>query len=534
MTMKRNGYQDGSDQSIPFEIDDLIYGYAANSNQLRSVYDQSFKTDGFKDGPSSSSIDLDYDYDAFGNLIKDRNKGIPQNGIKYNHLNLPTSITFDNGSTITYLYNAVGAKLEKKVSTTSSTESTLVNATDYVGGFQYKDNDLQFFPTAEGYVSVIEGPKFNYVFNYTDHLGNIRLSYTQSGTELKIMEENHYYPFGLKHSNYNTDIARLTKSADGISVIVRPTERSDYQYKYNGKELQDELGLNMYAMDARMYDPAIARWVVQDPVLHYNMSPYNAFDNNPVFWADPSGADATSLINDLWNKSSSGVTQYTKTGNGTFEQTDHVSDKELNNGMAILVAFPDQNPAIPSNQRTAKWLEKTFGDNDGKMNNAGHAGIIIIDGDTGFSRYFDFGRYEISSLGGLPADTGAVRSSASFSGLSVPNWDFKKSDIDNVSNMLTTIKNSSVFKGYGTIMGTLAEGLDFKAMLKYATEFEKKGYHPFGGYSSSTNPSNPTYCAKFARGVAGAGGFDWSYYVLSGKASVDDINKTNQCGVVKY
>lgn len=46
-----------------------------------------------------------------------------------------------------------------------------------------------------------------------------------------------------------------------------------FKYKYNGKELQDELGLNMYAMDMRQYDPAIARWVVQDPVVHHNMSP---------------------------------------------------------------------------------------------------------------------------------------------------------------------------------------------------------------------------------------------------------------------
>lgn len=45
-------------------------------------------------------------------------------------------------------------------------------------------------------------------------------------------------------------------------------------------------------MDMRQYDPAIARWVVQDPVIHENFSPYSAFDNNPVFWADPSGADA--------------------------------------------------------------------------------------------------------------------------------------------------------------------------------------------------------------------------------------------------
>src|SRR5690606_32633536 len=61
-----------------------------------------------------------------------------------------------------------------------------------------------------------------------------------------------------------------------------------------GKEWQDELGLNMYDMDMRMYDPAIARWVVMDPVVHHSMSPYNAFDNNPVFWADPGGAESES------------------------------------------------------------------------------------------------------------------------------------------------------------------------------------------------------------------------------------------------
>ena len=32
-------------------------------------------------------------------------------------------------------------------------------------------------------------------------------------------------------------------------------------------------------------------WLSIDPVTHYSQSPYNAFDNNPVFWADPSGAD---------------------------------------------------------------------------------------------------------------------------------------------------------------------------------------------------------------------------------------------------
>lgn len=32
-------------------------------------------------------------------------------------------------------------------------------------------------------------------------------------------------------------------------------------------------------------------WLSIDPVVHFQYSPYNAFDNNPVFWSDPSGAD---------------------------------------------------------------------------------------------------------------------------------------------------------------------------------------------------------------------------------------------------
>ncbi len=45
-------------------------------------------------------------------------------------------------------------------------------------------------------------------------------------------------------------------------------------------------------MDLRQYDPAIGRWVVQDPIVHHDFSPYSAFDNNPVYWSDPSGANS--------------------------------------------------------------------------------------------------------------------------------------------------------------------------------------------------------------------------------------------------
>lgn len=57
--------------------------------------------------------------------------------------------------------------------------------------------------------------------------------------------------------------------------------------------------MNLYEMDFRNYDPAIARFTSIDPVTHFEYSTYSAFDNNPVFWADPSGADAESDL-DKW------------------------------------------------------------------------------------------------------------------------------------------------------------------------------------------------------------------------------------------
>jgi hypothetical protein len=95
-------------------------------------------------------------------------------------------------------------------------EGTSEIITDYLGGFQYLNGNLQFFPQPEGYVNIIKHGVdvlyINYVYNYTDHLGNIRLSYgiDPETNVLKILEENHYYPFGLKHTNYNSDIREST------------------------------------------------------------------------------------------------------------------------------------------------------------------------------------------------------------------------------------------------------------------------------------------------------------------------------------
>ncbi|MGV0923454.1 DUF6443 domain-containing protein [Empedobacter tilapiae] len=260
-------------------IDDLSYTYQSNSNKLLAVTDAYDEPAGFNDGNTNGD---DYAYDLNGNLTKDLNKRISK--ITYNFLNLPTEVLWENGDKISYEYDASGTKLAKYVQ-----NHLLSNAegTYYINGFQYslaagKGNQpiLQFFPTAEGYVNVKNGTAFNYVYNYTDHLGNVRLSYQKEANgSLKVLEENNYYPFGLKHSGYNnTNLAN-----------------ANYKYKYNGKELQDELGLGWYDYQWRNYDPAIGRWFNIDPAaeLSRRYSPYTYALNNPVYFIDPDGMFAT-------------------------------------------------------------------------------------------------------------------------------------------------------------------------------------------------------------------------------------------------
>lgn len=292
-SLKRSGGYET--QTLPDAMDILSYSYAANTNKLMKVADDGQKNTGFIDSPTNTTND--YAYDSNGNMTSDKNKNITS--IKYNHLSLPTEITFGDGNSIQYFYNAAGQKVKKIVGAyTVTTGNPYVKQVDYLDGFQYTGEELNFFPHAEGYVNVTLGTTgnriFNYVYNYTDHLGNIRLSYTKDmvDNKLKILDENHYYPFGLKHQKYTAAGSIGLKAIDETTARPGNLTSTPYAYKYNGQEWQDELGLNMYDMDMRQYDPAIARWVVMDPVIHHSMSPYNSFDNNPVFWADPSGADS--------------------------------------------------------------------------------------------------------------------------------------------------------------------------------------------------------------------------------------------------
>jgi len=255
------------------EADGLTYSYNSAGSQLLSVTDTNASPSAgfFKDLNTTGN---DYAYDQNGNMTKDLNKNI--GNITYNHLDLVNTVSLPNNRSVAYSYDASGLKLQKKYLNGSSTVTT----TDYLGGFQYADGNLLFFPMPEGYV-YYNGSAYKHMYIYTDHLGNTRVSYTDTngnGTieSSELTSKRSYYPFGLQHSG-------AFQYQDGLA--------STYKYTFQGKEYQDEDGLNWHDFESRMYDAELGRWMAVDPRAQErpHHSPYTAMGNNPIMNIDPDG-----------------------------------------------------------------------------------------------------------------------------------------------------------------------------------------------------------------------------------------------------
>jgi len=111
-----------------------------------------------------------------------------------------------------------------------------------------------------------------------------------NASQTVIVEESNYYPFGLQHKGYNNVV-----SSNGNSVAQK--------FVYNGKELNEELGLDWHDFGARNYDASLGRWMNLDPHAdtYMSLSPYNSFANNPISFVDPDGKDIL-----FWQKNKKG------------------------------------------------------------------------------------------------------------------------------------------------------------------------------------------------------------------------------------
>lgn len=82
-----------------------------------------------------------------------------------------------------------------------------------------------------------------------------------------------YYPFGLAFNSYTRE------------------NTTPQDFKYNGKEEQNELDLGWPDYGARMYQPELGRFFTQDRFAekYFDFSPYQYAANNPIVFVDING-----------------------------------------------------------------------------------------------------------------------------------------------------------------------------------------------------------------------------------------------------
>ena len=282
--LRRSGYKESTNAWMN-NMDNMAYTY--KGNQLEDITENGNRYEGFAN--ESRTQVGDYIYDANGNMVRDYNKRIGSStadvdGIWYNHLNLPTLVRINNNvdKQISYIYDATGIKQKKVVTDGASNITT----TEYAGNYIYEDGNLKFFSHPEGYTEKgqLKAPigggasyyEYDYIYQYKDHLGNIRLSYEDVNNDgavsnTEVIEENNYYPFGLQMKGFNNQVSANYNG-----------QASKYK-TFQGQKLEDELDLNWYSFKYRNYDPAIGRFFNIDPLAEdYAYNSTYAFQENKL------------------------------------------------------------------------------------------------------------------------------------------------------------------------------------------------------------------------------------------------------------
>ncbi len=288
-------------------MDNLNYTYVGN--RLRSIQENAIATiidevDQFHTLNNNDTLG----YDASGNITYDPNKGITYT---YNHFNKPIAADFSGGKKISWIYSADGTKLVQVYSGDSAATH------DYVGGFFYKDDQLLHLAHEEGRALNLSGI-FRYEFNLTDHLGNVRVSFSDINYDgvidtNEVLQTDHYYPFGLR--------------LGGLSY----QSGTENRYRYNGKELHQEFNLGLYDYGARMYDPTIGRWngvdVQADSFL--SISPFVYVANNPLKFINPNGEDIVISLAEGAGKNGEDIYTINITGKIVDDTRKGISSKQL-------------------------------------------------------------------------------------------------------------------------------------------------------------------------------------------------------------
>ena len=235
----------------------------------------------------------EYNYGANRILVSNANKGL--SSVSWNEIDLPRTVTFSDGSSINYYYAADGTKL-REVRAIKSGTTTMTTTIDWCGDLVLEKvgsaaRAAKRLRLDGGYVDLASGNSARRYF-VRDHLGSVRAVVNDAGT---VLETDDYYPLG-------------GPLPTGTSTTLQPE-------KYQGKEWNPAASFNVYDFGARLYDPALGRWISQDPMAekYYLHSPYLFCAGNPLRFVDPKGTEI-----DWYRNNETGIAEFFE-GGGEIE-----------------------------------------------------------------------------------------------------------------------------------------------------------------------------------------------------------------------
>ncbi|WP_312491785.1 RHS repeat-associated core domain-containing protein [Pseudomonas cremoris] len=218
-----------------------------------------------------SQGDNHYDYDAFGNLIRERcGKGhLLVTEYRYDCQHRLIGITQPNGQTANYRYDPFGRRISKTVDDITTEffwqgdKLIAEHHKDKHRSYIYEPDSFRPLVMLEGY-----GPKETKPYHYQlDHLGTPQ---ELTNPEGEIVWSAHYRTYG--------EISRLD-----IGKIDNPL-------RFQGQYFDQESGLHYNRH--RYYNPDIGRYLTPDPVkLAGGINTYQ-YVPNPTGWVDPLGLTA--------------------------------------------------------------------------------------------------------------------------------------------------------------------------------------------------------------------------------------------------
>jgi RHS repeat-associated protein len=258
-------------------MDNLTYSYSGN--RLNSVTDAVSGNHEVDFVPRGNNV---YTYYSNGNLKSDANEQI--SNIEYNtFLNQPKLLTLADGRTITAAYDG-GGNLQK---TSYSNGETW----HYVDGFVIKNGQLYSINIPDGRLIKNASGGWDKEFNYSDHLGNSRVSFKAENGALVQTAKTDFDPWGI-----------ILRSSVSNSVSNR--------FEMQGKESEKTFGLNRTNFGFRSYNPTIGRWDRVDILSekYSNMSTYQYCANNPLRYIDPDGMQIDPASQSEWDKQKDAVT----------------------------------------------------------------------------------------------------------------------------------------------------------------------------------------------------------------------------------